>query len=297
LLLLKLSFAVEAEMEADNFVVGGQQHDDMGIGIESAHAGGGSDRLLVRQLLAGEDVANPADAKNSEQRQLFDFAKRMVNFQYIVADRITKEAIVVDAAYDPEGTRALVAGMGLNLTAFVATHYHFDHIGGSNKKFGVEDLPGLAEYVRAGIKAYVPQIEAAQAVEACGLVGEEKTLLHGYDDQFVLALGGVRLTFHHTPGHSPGSMVIVGGDDQGNDSFVITGDTVFPGSCGRIDLPDSDKIAMYHSLQSVVAALPDALTVYPGHGYSGKTSTIGREKVSGLLRPITLAEWKAQHSA
>ena len=63
-----------------------------------------------------------------------------------------------------------------------------------------------------------------------------------YDDQFVLPLGKVSLTFHHTPGHSPGSMVIVLADGTGTQRSVITGDTLFPGSCGRIDLDDSDKV-------------------------------------------------------
>jgi glyoxylase-like metal-dependent hydrolase (beta-lactamase superfamily II) len=203
--------------------------------------------------------------------------------------------VVVDGAYDPDGIQRVVREMGLNLTAFVATHYHFDHIGGSHEKYGINNLPGMAEYIRAGYKAYVPDVEADKAIVQCGLNEEEAKHVIPYADQFVLSLGKIKLTFHHTPGHSPGSMVIVGGDDQGHDSFVITGDTVFPGSCGRIDLPDSDTDAMYHSLQKVVALLPDHLTVYPGHGYSGKTTTIRKEKVSGFLRPTTLTQWRQQH--
>ena len=52
-------------------------------------------------------------------------------------------------------------------------------------------------------------------------------------------------------------------------------------------------MAMYNSLQTVLAAFSDELVVYPGHGYSGKTSTIGKERQAGLLRPMTKAQWRA----
>ena len=55
------------------------------------------------------------------------------------------------------------------------------------------------------------------------------------------------------------------------------GDTIFPGSCGRLDLPDSDVSAMFDSLQ-VLRTLPEALILYPGHGYSGPKTTVEAEK-------------------
>ena len=69
--------------------------------------------------------------------------------------------------------------------------------------------------------------------------------------------------------------------------------TLFPGSCGRLDLPGSSVDAMYSSLQTKVAALDDELPLFPGHAYGGPSSTIGREKASGFLRPsITLGSWR-----
>ena len=64
---------------------------------------------------------------------------------------------------------------------------------------------------------------------------------------------------------------------------ILTGDTLFPGSCGHIDLDDSDPQAMFHSLR-LLAALPDDLVVWPGHSYGGEKSTIAAEKQTGLLR-------------
>jgi hypothetical protein len=75
------------------------------------------------------------------------------------------------------------------------------------------------------------------------------------------------------------------------DLLLLSGDTVFPGSCGRLDLPGSDPGIMYDSLRTL-AALPDALPVYPGHSYGGSSSTIGREKATGLLRDdISRTQW------
>ena len=79
-------------------------------------------------------------------------------------------------------------------------------------------------------------------------------------------------------------------DDGPEDVLLITGDTVFPGSCGRLDLPGSDARVMYDSLRRL-AALPESLVIFPGHGYNGASSTIGAEKRTGLLRPMTREQW------
>ncbi len=76
----------------------------------------------------------------------------------------------------------------------------------------------------------------------------------------------------------------------GTDLLLVSGDTVFPGSCGRLDLPGSDPRVMYDSLRKL-AALPDALPIYPGHSYGGASSTVGAEKAGGLLRDMTRSEW------
>ena len=154
----------------------------------------------------------------------------------------------------------------------------------------------MKEFVDAGFTSYVPQVEIASAVKSCGIEEEvAERLVIPYGDGFNLKVGRIKLKFLHTPGHSSGSSVVVASDAAGKDRVVVTGDTLFPGSCGRIDLPDSNKMDMYRSLQTVVAKLPDHLVVYPGHGYGGKSSTIGQEKMKGLLRPTTEAQWKRQH--
>ncbi len=87
-----------------------------------------------------------------------------------------------------------------------------------------------------------------------------------------LSIGRLALTFLHTPGHTPGSQCFL------VDGRLVSGDTLFIGSCGRTDLPGSDPKEMYYSLTQRLAALPDDTLLFPGHNYGGPSSTIGDEK-------------------
>jgi hydroxyacylglutathione hydrolase len=86
----------------------------------------------------------------------------------------------------------------------------------------------------------------------------------------IIQAGKVQLKVLHTPGHSKGSISLLG------DNVVFTGDTLFAGSIGRYDFPDASYKEIMNSLKRL-ATLPDHLKVYPGHG---PTSTIGHEKRS-----------------
>jgi glyoxylase-like metal-dependent hydrolase (beta-lactamase superfamily II) len=92
------------------------------------------------------------------------------------------------------------------------------------------------------------------------------------DNHDTLPIGRLTLTFMHTPGHTPGSQCFL------VDDRLISGDTLFIGSCGRTDLPGSDPSQMYYSLTQRLGALPDATVLLPGHNYGGAASTIGDEK-------------------
>ena len=261
-----------------------------GSGGASGASGGargrarGGEDMIFMQLLSGKDVARPDQARMRSRRS-FRFAENMVNFQYVIGDA-TGECVAVDAAWDPAGIRKAAeasapSGEGpCRTTAFVATHHHWDHIGGSPRP-GAPPILGLRR-LRA-----VLRMCRARAESASERTGVRIAALTPIDDGDDLAVGAFKLRFHATPGHSLGSMVITVHSPMGAPRLLVAGDTLFPGSCGRIDLPDSDPIAMYHSLQQVVAGFNDSLAVYPGHGYSGKSTTIGDEKLNGLLRPMS----------
>jgi glyoxylase-like metal-dependent hydrolase (beta-lactamase superfamily II) len=103
-------------------------------------------------------------------------------------------------------------------------------------------------------------------------------------DGQIIELGKTKLRVLYTPGHSEDSMCLVL-----DEKFVLTGDTLFVGTCGRIDLPGSDPSKMYHSLIDVVCQLDESLVVYPGHNYGpSETSTIGKERATNyVLQPRT----------
>jgi len=102
-------------------------------------------------------------------------------------------------------------------------------------------------------------------------------------------IGKVSLRLLHTPGHTPGSQCFLTG------STLVSGDTLFIGGCGRVDLPGGNPEQMYHSLTQVLAKLPEDTFLFPGHNYAAKeVSTIGDEKKENYyLRIGSLDDWKS----
>ena len=155
-------------------------------------------------------------------------------------------------------------------------------------------LPGMREMHTAhGCKLYAHSAETERIAKQI-MVGASD--LSPLTQGTVLPLGeagGLRVL--HTPGHSAGSVCLaVEPKSSAKPVALIVGDTIFPGSCGRLDLPDSDIDRMFESLQ-ILRGLDDSITVYPGHGYSGPSTTIGKEKTQGLLRPFTRDMWRGMH--
>jgi len=226
----------------------------------------------IHQLLAGRDFARGEVA-----------ATQMANFVYLVADRPSGKCVLVDAAWDVQGLLDRVRAEGLTLVGVVATHAHWDHVGGSFNGLSVE---GFAKLVAlAKVPAYVHEADAEKLKTGTGLSDEA---LRKVKDGDTLEVGGTRLTVLHTPGRTPGCQCIRVGDEA-----LLTGDTLFVGECGRVDLAGSDPDAMFQSMRRL-SALPEATVVYPGHHY-GKTerSTIGEEnRTNPALVASTLEAWR-----
>ena len=102
-----------------------------------------------------------------------------------------------------------------------------------------------------------------------------------------IKFGCSELLVYHTPGHSKDSICLVG------DGKIFSGDTLFVGNCGRVDLPGGSPKELYHSLFDVVAKLDETLVMYPGHDYgSNPTSTISNEKnTNPVIQPISEEEF------
>ena len=233
------------------------------------------DRLYFRQLLSGRDFARDDP-----------LARQMVNFVYLVGDRETGEAVVIDPAYGVSELVDVLASDGLRLTGALVTHYHADHCGGDIMGYSIEGLRELLARDDGAVPVHVQRAEAEWVKRSTGLSDSDLTLHDGGD---VVEVGGIPITLMHTPGHTPGSQCFVVADK------LVAGDTLFLEGCGRTDLPGSDPDAMYESLTQRLARVPDSTVLYPGHLYSREPSaTMGETREHNyVFRVRDLDHWRA----
>jgi glyoxylase-like metal-dependent hydrolase (beta-lactamase superfamily II) len=213
----------------------------------------------------------------------------MANFAYLVGSRASREALLVDPAWDVEGLLGAAAADGIEVVGALVTHYHQDHVGGEIFGHAIEGLARLLEL--APVPIHVNRQEAEGLKRITG-VSESDLVRHEGGD--AVSLGQMRVRLLHTPGHTPGSQCFLV-EEASAPGRLVSGDTLFLGSCGRVDLPGADPEAMYHSLNVTLAGLPDETIVYPGHLYSPSASgSLGEEKRSNpYLRASTLAQFLA----
>ncbi|MGB6463150.1 MAG: MBL fold metallo-hydrolase [Nitrosotalea sp.] len=187
----------------------------------------------------------------------------MQNFTYILEDEQTSEAVVLDPSWDLDLIVEIIEKNSLQVKYIINTHHHFDHTIGND--------------------AMVRKTGAKILQHTSSTLKNDVTVSEGDKIRF----GNSELTVIHTPGHSKDSMCLVG------DGKIFSGDTLFVGNCGRIDLPGGNARDLYHSLFDIVSKMDENLTLYPGHNYgSSPTSTIGREKKTNfVLQPRTEKEF------
>jgi glyoxylase-like metal-dependent hydrolase (beta-lactamase superfamily II) len=175
----------------------------------------------------------------------------MANFSYIIADENKRVAAVVDPSWDLERTYGILEDNKWGVTMIINTHNHFDHVLGNEQ---------IASRTSALILHHHDSNWAGKYVSVSD--GER------------ISLGDTVIKVLHTPGHSKESISLLV-----NDEFIITGDTLFVGGCGRVDLAGGDVNEMFDSLYNIILQLNEDLIVYPGHNYgSSPSSTIGKEK-------------------
>ncbi len=230
-----------------------------------------NDRLYFRQLLAGKDFAKGDP-----------IAAQMVNFVYLIGDRQTGEAVVVDPAYGVQELLDLAAADGLRITSALATHFHPDHVGGDLFGHPVEGIRELLEL--QGMKVHIQRDEAEWVKRMTGAADGDLELHHSGD---VVHVGEIPVQLIHTPGHTPGSQCFL---VQGR---LVAGDTLFLQGCGRTDLPGGDARALYLSLTQKLAHVPDDTILFPGHLYGPEGSAnLGETRHSNFVfKPKTEAEW------
>jgi hydroxyacylglutathione hydrolase len=178
-------------------------------------------------------------------------------------------AIIVDPGDEPEKLLGAIEALGVQLDAILLTHTHFDHVG------------AVAPVAKAtGAPVYCPQLDVPVLQDIMAFVpwpgfgpfeswDPEETVEGGER----LELAGFDIDVIFTPGHSPGHVTYSIADEQA----LFSGDVLFEGSVGRVDLPGGDWSTLAASIQGLLDSFPDETTVYPGH--MGLT-TLGRERAT-----------------
>jgi glyoxylase-like metal-dependent hydrolase (beta-lactamase superfamily II) len=208
----------------------------------------------------------------------------MQNYVYLLGDPTTREAAVVDAAWDIDAVIETAEAEGYRITHDLVTHFHPDHLGGG---FMGHNVTGAAELVgRLPVRVVLHKAEIPFVHRITGLSDSDVLPVEGGDE---IRVGNLTVKLLHTPGHTPGSQCFLVGN------AVVSGDTLFIGSCGRVDLPGSSPEDMYRSLHEVLGALPDDTQLFPGHNYAAAhKSTIGDEKrTNPLMRFRTMGDFLA----
>jgi len=181
----------------------------------------------------------------------------------------TERALIVDPGEEPERILVAVEAMRVEVEAILLTHCHFDHIG------------AVAPVAKAtGASVYCPEIEVPILADIMAFVPwagfgpyESYQADHTVRGGETLQLAGLELDVIFTPGHSPGHVTYsVRGEDA-----LFSGDVLFQGSVGRVDLPGGDGPTLMRSIRTLLDSHPDQTTVYPGH--MGIT-TLGAERAS-----------------
>jgi hydroxyacylglutathione hydrolase len=184
---------------------------------------------------------------------------------YIVrAGADAKRAIIVDPGDEAERLLAGIDELGVEIEAILITHCHFDHIG------------AVAPVARAtGAPVYCPVIERPVLADVMSWVPPGFGPFESYEAEHTLAggerlsLAGIDIEVVFTPGHSPGHLTYA------MPGALLSGDVLFQGSVGRVDLPGGDWGTLERSIEGLLKTYPPETVVFPGH--MGVT-TLGRER-------------------
>ena len=193
---------------------------------------------------------------------------------YVVrSERGASEAAVIDPGDDPTALRLELARMGTRTAGILVTHSDVDHIGG---------VAALAE--GAGVDVWAPEGEANALRDGATRGGMHVTphdpahTVSGGDE---ITVAGITFEVLDVPGHSAGHIAFLA-DDQ-----LFSGDLLFAGSVGRVDLEGGDWETLLASVRSLLERLPADTVLHPGHG---PATTLGRELQSNPF----LAELRAE---
>lgn len=191
---------------------------------------------------------------------------------YVVADEAANVCAVIDPGGDGEQLAARLADAGLSVRYIFLTHGHYDHVGGAR-----------ALHDATGAPVYLNPIDRALPAE----LSRHLFFTDSYRDGDALCMGALTFRVLGTPGHSAGSVCLFAGENVYPGSVLFTGDTLFQGSCGRIDFPGGSYVQMLNSLWRLYQLHGD-FPVYPGHG---PATTLNAERRSNHYMRISIPKF------
>lgn len=184
---------------------------------------------------------------------------------YLVGCAETRQTMVLDPGGEVAPILERARALDLTIAAVVQTHGHYDHIVGTAGLVAETGAPLMVHELDAPL-LYAPEYDYSMLL---GLRRERVQPTRLLRDGDTVEVGTLSFTVLHTPGHTPGSVCLLG------HGALFSGDTLFHLGIGRTDLPGGDMNALMRSWQRVLLPLDDDLTVYPGHG---PHTTLGYEK-------------------
>lgn len=189
---------------------------------------------------------------------------------YVVRRTGAASAVVIDPG--DEGDRILQAlremGVG-SVAAILLTHTHFDHVGAVNLVHDATGAPVYCPVLEVDVLANINEYVRFPGFGPFDDYAADATVAGGEE----LELAGLTFDVRFTPGHSPGHVTYAVRDS----GTLLSGDVLFAGSVGRVDLPGGDWPTLLGSIEGLIAEFAPDATVYPGHG---ATTTLARERAT-----------------
>jgi hydroxyacylglutathione hydrolase len=188
---------------------------------------------------------------------------------YVIGDEESMTGAIIDPGDEAARIALTVERVGLEISQIIVTHSHIDHVGAVAQLVDEYMCPVLMHEEAEAMLKTVPQ----QAMMMGMRFGKVPTVDRHLGVDEVLEVGSLRLRSLYTPGHAPGHLAFLV-EDEG---IVFSGDALFAGSVGRVDLPGGSMEVLMRSISERLLNLPDETRVLSGHG---PETTIGRERVA-----------------
>ena len=188
---------------------------------------------------------------------------------YVIGDEESGTGALIDPGDEAARIALTVERVGLEISQIIVTHSHIDHVGAVAQLVDEYMCPVLMHEEAEAMLKTVPQ----QAMMMGMRFGKVPKVDRHVGDDEVLEVGSLRLRSLYTPGHAPGHLAFLV-EDEG---IVFSGDALFAGSVGRVDLPGGSMELLMRSISERLLTLPDETRVLSGHG---PETTIGRERVT-----------------